>query len=368
MTRTRVIFIGSAGEPRWLLIDDGRIFRRGVGAPDIDATERTVAVVPSPDVAIRWASFTARSQAQAVAIARTIVTDDLLPGQSTTHVAVAVGDEAAGVTIATVNVASMQRWLVDLAAIGIDPDAIVPAQLMIPAPKDGFVRADLDGDVIVRGARSAFAHDEAMTPLITGGIEPTPIDQLHLDAAIIAAAAQPPFDLRQGMFARRSPRMRFDRDQWRQLALLTAAVVLLAFIAVLVGIARDAVGAAMLNARADRAIQASLGTDANGADADRMLADRLAALQGPGAGFSTTTAAVLSAFAAVPGTAATAMTFGSDGTMRVGVAARDQASIDQLRQEIARQGFSVTLPGTANRTGDQLRADLQLAPLEAAPR
>jgi general secretion pathway protein L len=209
MSDTLVLFLPNGQSPlRWLRVAEGGVAARGEGLPVIDPEldAAPVAVAPADAVTLHWADLPDRSIPQAVAAARLLVGDASASALSELHVAVGRETDGAERPIGVVAAAQMRAWLAALAADGIDPAAVIPAPMLLPRPVEGYVRADLGGDGVVRGANSGFADEARLTELVTGGVAPRVLSRDALESAIAAAVAAPGLDLRQGEFAARDER------------------------------------------------------------------------------------------------------------------------------------------------------------------
>ncbi|MEG3165105.1 type II secretion system protein GspL [Sphingomonas sp. PB2P19] len=350
---TTLLFL-PAGETgyRWMRVVDAAIASEGQGVPVGD--DPVIAVAPAEDVTLHWAELPSRSPAQATAAARLLVAEASAAPLAELHVA--VGDEGtADRPIGVVGAAQMRDWLAILAADGIDPVAVVPAPMLLPRPVEGYAHAAIAGIDLVRGTSSGFADDAMLTPLITGGVAPVPLDRDTVLAALVAAAGAPALDLRQGPFARRR-RFALDWPLIRRLARLALLILVVTLAISLVRIAKYSFGADALEAQADAIARTGLPRGETVTDAARQLDERLSRVRGPGLGFSATTAAVFAAVRATPGTEVTALDFQANGDLRLSVAVEREALATDLKRAIESAGFTVragTFQAAAGRvTGD----------------
>ncbi|WP_271300722.1 type II secretion system protein GspL [Sphingomonas sp. CV7422] len=329
---------------RWCRIDQGAV-RWGEGVPP-DAGEAPVIVVPPADaVALHWAELPSRSPAQAIAAARLLVAEASATPIGELHVA--VGDEgevegSAERPVAVVANAVIAQWLVDCAAIGIDPQHIVPAPLLLPRPDEGYVRGTIAGVGVARSRTTGFADEAPLADLVIGDTMQETLTAGMVESALAAAAAAPVLDLRQGPFARRRRRIGIDWALMRRLALLGAAILLVTLAIDLVRIAKYSFGADALEARTEALGRTGLARGETVTDVDRQLAERLSAVRGPGLGFSTTVAAIYAAVRATPGTELTALDFQSNGSVRIGVGAARESLPTDLKRALEVAGFTVT--------------------------
>jgi general secretion pathway protein L len=342
VTATLLFLPADGADFRWWRMD-ARGVAEGDGLPPPLEDDRLVAVPPADAVTLHWAALPTRSPAQATAAAR------ILAGEAsavpTAELHVAVGQEGdpdphGERPIAVVGADAMRGWLADLAASGIEPDAIVPAPMLLPRPEAGYARAELGGAGVIRGASSGWADEARLTELVTGGDAPRVIGRDELDRALAEAIAAPALDLRQGPFARRR-RIGLDWALIRRLARLAAIIALVTLAINLVRLAQYSFAADALEARADQLAATGLPRGETVTDADRQLTERLGAVRGPGLGFTGMAAAVFAAVRATPGTEVTGIDFQPSGDLRLSVAAARESLPTDLKRAIERAGFTV---------------------------
>ncbi|MGN6620485.1 MAG: type II secretion system protein GspL [Sphingomonas sp.] len=367
MSDTIVLFPppGEALPWRWLRVAGGAIVSRGEGMPAAESSDdadpaRWIAVAPAEAVTLHWATLPDRSTAQSVAAARIAVSEASAAPMADLHVAVGRETAQEERPIGVVGNASMQAWLAMLAQSGIDPDVMVPAPMLLPRPDAGFVRADLAGHAVVRGATSGFADEARLTELITGEDPPETLDREAVEAAIVAAVAAPTLNLRQGPFAKRRRRA-IDWALVRRLAWLGAAIVAVSILISVFRIIRTEVSASGIEQRADMIAQQGLPAGTTITDPQRQLSGRLAGMRGGGLGFSGTAAAAFAAVQAVPGTELTALDFSDGGALKISVTAQNEAQANDLKARIEAMGFSVE-PSTFVSNAGQVSGTLTVTP------
>lgn len=337
-----VLFLPRADteEWRWLRLTEDAVSGHGEGIPPTAAGDIVTAIAPPDAVTLHWAELPDRSLAQSVAAARILVTEASAGPIGDLHVAVGLEPGRSDRPIGVVARDRMAGWLASLAGLGIDPAAIVPAPMLLPRPDEGYVHADLGNGGAVRGATSGFADEAPLTGLVTGGVTPEPIGREALEQSIMAAVAAPALDLRQGMFARRRRRA-IDWALVKRLAALAALVFAVTLMIDLVRIGKYSFGADALDARAAVIARTGLPRGAAQGDPDRLLAERLARLRGPGLGFSRIAAAVFAAVRQVGGSEVTRVDFDANGDLRVGLSADGEAQANAVKQGIEAAGLSV---------------------------
>ncbi len=364
MTDTLVLFLPAHDLPwRWLHIAGNAVAARGDGFPDLPAADERnhVAVVPADAVTLHWAELPDRSVAQSVTAARLLAADASASPIGALHVAVGREGDSVERPIGVVAAGQMQAWLDTLAANGVDPDAVLPAPMLLPRPETGYVRADLGGEGVVRGATSGFADEARLTELVTGGVAPAVLSRGDVEAAILAAVAAPALDLRQGAFARRR-KIGIDWALIRRLAWLSAAILAVTVLITVVLLIKYSIAANELERRTDLLARTGLARGEAVSDADRQLDARLERLRGGGQGFTRTTAAVFAAVQATPGTELRTLAFDSTGALRVTVGLQNEGQILDLRRRIAAAGFEATTQGQLVSTGGRLSGELMVKP------
>ena len=336
---TTLLFLPAATGPyRWLTLDPSGMSGEGEGLPATD--DRIIAIAPADAVTLHWAELPARSPAQAAAAARLVIAEASATPLAELHVA--IGDEGeANRPIAVVDAVRMRDWLVALAGLGIDPDAVIPAPLLLPRPDAGFLRAEIGGESVIRGQAAGFADEARLTDLVTGGVAPTTLDRPTLIASLIAVAATPPLDLRQGAFARRR-HVALDWPLIRRLGIMAATILLLTLVIDVVRIAKYSIAASTLEARADALGRTALPPGETVTDIDRQVGERLSSVRGPGLGFTNTAAAVYAVVRATPGVELTGLDFSPNGTLKLSVRAARESLPTDLKRGLEAAGFTVT--------------------------
>lgn len=323
---------------RWLRLNGVAVLDRGEGAPAPAEDERVVAVAPAEAVSLHWAELPGLAPAQARAAARLLASEHSIAPVETLHVAVGEGEEER--PIAAVSVSHMTEWLARLQAEGLDPDALIPAPLLLPRPDEGYVSAALGEELVLRGRNSGFADDPALTPHIVRDAPTEALDRAALEASIMARIAEPELDLRQGVFAKRQ-RWRIDWPLARRLVWLGLGVLAVTLLLSLVLIARYNFAAERLERRAESEAREALPPGRTSGEPVAALESALADVRGGGLGFSATLGAVFGAVQATPNVEVSGIEFMPDGTLRLTVAAPGAPEANALKAAIERLGFSV---------------------------
>ena len=177
MSGVRIIFPDA--EAHWLRLEDGEIVARGDQAGLLAASdgETRLLVAPARDVSLHALDLPNLAPAQARAAAQLALAEKSLLPADQLHISCgAQGEDSPARTIALVSCIQMQAWIE-----AFDPDVIVPAPLLLPQPDEGYVRAILGDEVVLRGVDTGFAADTALgaSPILAGAI---------LGGAILAGA------------------------------------------------------------------------------------------------------------------------------------------------------------------------------------
>lgn len=359
MTALRLLFLPDAAERpvAWRAYDDdGR--QTGAGddvatcAPDLPEA-RIVAIAPAADTMVNWAELPALAPAQARAAARLLAAENSAVPLDTLHVALGDADERGDRPIVSVDRALLAGWISRLEALGHEPDAIVPAALLLPRPEDGFVRGEIAGQSLLRSRSSGFLEEAGLAELIVGTSPVVTLSPAETEAAMLAAIADPVIDLRDGGFAKRRP-WQVDWKLLRRLALLGAGVLLVTLLIHLALILKYSTSADAIELRTRAVAQSALPGGNGDANALFALDERLAAARGGGAGFSTTAAAIYAAVRAVPNVELTAFDFAVDGSLRIMLAAATPEDIAAFQRQLERYGFDGTATQPRVEAGRQM--------------
>jgi len=320
----------------WWIVREGRVAGRGdAETPLPDALpERVVAVAPAGAMTIHAAELGSLATQQARAAARLLVAETSVAPIETQHVAIGAAD-GPDRSVAVIGNGRISAWLESLQARGIDPDAILPAPLMLPRPEQGYVRAVIGGETVLRGRSAAFADEPGLTELLVGD---APVEDLDAELLVLAALDGPELDLRQGEFAKRR-RFRIDWRLTSRLAGLGAAIAAVTLLIAIVQIVRYGFGADALAAEAE-AIARTAVPHAGGNPVSAMET-RLAARRGAGAGFTATAGALMTAVQSVPNVELASLTFENDGLLRATVLAPGAPEAEALRARLRATGLTV---------------------------
>jgi len=326
---TLLAFADASGVPRrWRLLSGGAVIGRGdklAQLPEQRPWVRTVLAVPGTDVTMHWLDMAdALTPAQAAAAARLQIAEASAEPIGDMHVA--AGRRENGLTAVAVTPAERMRgWIAGAKALGMEPDVIIPAPMLLMPPGEGLVRySGEDGAPDYRGTARAFSLEDELAEVVLGDIHVTDVGDDLREAGLAPVLADPPINLRQGAFARRREILLDSRRiNW----LLTLGLILLA-VSLLIQIT----------------IIARTTFAADRYEAEAMEARRALGAAGPQArrgagGFGTAAAALMGAVQETPNVEVSQIIYQPDGSLRASILADTQATIDGLRARIEARGM-----------------------------
>lgn len=344
---TLLAFTGPDGVPaEWRLLSGGAIVGRGddlAELPDQRPWVRVVLAVPGSDVAMHWLALDGDpTPAQAAAAARLRLGDEMAGPIEAMHIA--AGRRENGLTaIAAVPAARMQAWLDEARALGLEPDVVIPAPLLLLAPGEGLVRfAGLAPAADYRGVAQAFSIEDELAGLLVGAAKVTDIDEGLRDSGFAPALADPAVNLRQGPFSRRRERV-VDRTSLRRLFLFGLILLLVSLAIEIVAIVRTSQAADRIEAEANE-LRAAIGSVPGGRG---------------GGGFGPIASPLFESVRDTPNAEVTRIVFQPDGSLRASLVADSQATIDGIRTRIEQRGVQAAAGPPTNLSG-RAAADLTL--------
>jgi general secretion pathway protein L len=333
----------ATGAGGWLLVENNVVAARGAGAePFPTATVTTVvAVVPGEDVALHWLDLPAGlAPAQAQAAARHLAAEAVAQPQGDMHVAVGRETEVGVLRpVAIAPVAAMERWLETAAALGFDPEILIPDTALLPVPEEGFTRFDRDDVTLWRGPEAAFALEPDLAELVVENAPVAALDYDAFEAALPAGLERPLVNLRQGPFARRRA-WRLQAPRWRRLLILALCLALVTLVLHIAQIAAYTLAADRAEEETRQIAAAALSRSPGSAGAND-LGRRLAELRGGGVGFGAISGAVFSAVQAVPNVELSSFAFTGEGSVRLSARADTPVALADVASRIEAAGFAV---------------------------
>ncbi|MGE4321990.1 MAG: type II secretion system protein GspL [Sphingobium sp.] len=348
-------------QPSWMRVVDGTVVRTGAGtgwlaACGLDAlpqTTRVMLVPPAALTVLHWIRHPELPARQGRAAARLAVLADAIgPGDSLIAATDRNDDPAQPHIVAVVARADMAHWLGWAHHHGIDPDIIVPAPLLLPAPREGFNRAVVGGTAVLRGVDVALPADIA-TPELIGEAAIVDISPARVEAIALAALDAPPFDLRQGDFVKRV-RRNWNERAIARIAVWSAAILLVSLLIALIGVVRQHIAAGRIDADSLAMARQVLPQATDVAQAEADMDRQLAARGIGGHGFAGPVAGLMRAMQGAPGVSLTALARDADGTIRATLASVKGEDINIVLLALQAAGFTITATSAQDPSGRTL--------------
>lgn len=352
---------GEGQQPLWMRIAEGQMVQHGAGAGWFNATglaelpkgERVMLVAPVGLTNLHWTDFPDLPPRQGRAAARLMALDASIGPAETLHVAT---NEAAASedrhNVAVVARSQMADWLRWAQHHGLDPDIILPAALLLPHPEEGFVRGIIGGETVLRGPDSALSAQDSFAASIIAEAPVTDIGADEVNAAAIAALADPPLNLRQGDFAKRGRRL-LDWAAIRRIAALAGLVASGSLIIALILMMKYGLAVGAVDAESLALARTVLPRVESAAEAQAQLDARLME-RGGGLGFSGAAAGLFMAMRDAPNVSIANMTHSADGTLRVTLSAPRVEDINMVLVALQESGFAVTAAPQQGQGGQAL--------------
>lgn len=337
------------GVPSWMRVVDGAIVQAGEGANWLAACglaalpdgARVMLVPPAALVALHWIAHPDLPVRQGRAASRlAVLASGIAPVDQLFAAADENEDPGRPHIVGVAARSDMLHWLLWAQHHGLDPDLIVPAALLLPAPEAGFARARIGGTAVLRGPDMALTDDMALPELVGDGpVGDVPLETLQ--AAMIAALDVPPLDLRQGDFAKRV-RRQVDKQALGRIAVWSGLILLASLLITLVGITRQHLAAGQVDADS-LALARQVLPQASDVTVVEAEIDRQLAARGAGAyAFTAPAAGLLSAMQDAPGVSLTALSRDPDGMLRATLAAAKADDINLVLLALQAAGYTIT--------------------------
>lgn len=324
----------------WWHVADGEIVSSGSGNEWLELArgDRTVvALAPAGSARVALAESTpAASPRQAAAVARLAAVESSLGDRETLH-AVSHAN-GSGTATAVVDNGRMLAWLDWARELGADPHHVIPVAALFPLTEE-WTSAAFGSEKLVGRQGLVMLDEPDLVSQIAGGAELISLDPAMVDAALVRAAEEPPLDLRTGRFARRR-RIVVDRGRIRELALLAGTIALITLAWSIVSILKLESATKRLNEQTLAVAQAALGRSVTLEAAESALAQR----SGGSAygGLMSPLTGLYDALRSEAGVTATAISYGSDGTLTTTLAAPTVDAVNRVLIALQRNNYRVT--------------------------
>ncbi len=348
----------------WWRAEEGHIVARGqdFSPPAREGDTPVAALIPAADTVIRTLDMGDMGAAQAEAAARYRAADLSIGGDLFVAVrALGRADGGMQVLCATIARATLADHMVELALRGLDPDIIIPVGLLLPASDQpvhatfGDLSANRVGDLVL-------PPDEALGALLLGQGAATMLDDHARDTALATALADPPLNLRQGEFARRTPLFALGAGQGRMLAWLMGALLLVSLAIPLVEIGKHYLGADLAERRALASAQRLVPGVTDVAQAEQQIDAKLAARGAGNMVASVPLAGLLSAMQPVPGVVIRQADYRPGGIIGAMIAAPRVEDLNTVLIALQNNGYKVTAANRSDATGQAVADITVLAP------
>ncbi|WP_336960044.1 type II secretion system protein GspL [Sphingobium aquiterrae] len=355
--------------PTWMRVVDGGVTQAGAGTgwlaacglAALPADGTVMLVAPAGLTALHWIAYPDMPARQGRAAARLAALSQSIDPADRLIAATDENDDPARPHVVAIAARSdVQHWLLWAQHHGLDPDMIVPAALLLPAPEEGFISGKMGGEHVVRGVAIASPAEDLLLHALLAGVAPVALPDDAVRAGMLAALAEPPLNLRQGDFAKRARRA----VDWRQVQRMAVWCGCIAFISLaisLIAIVKLNADAGKLDAEAVAAAQSVLPAASDAALALEALDARLAE-RGAGAwGFTGPASGLFGAMQTAPGVSLTSLGRSADGTLRATLAAARAEEINGVLLAIQAAGFTITATSSQDPGGRTL-ADITVRP------
>lgn len=328
---------------RWVRTAEGRVTGRGDTIADALPAgdgETVVAIVPARDVTVRSLPLPDLTDAQANAAARLAMAEHSLTPVEALHVAAGPADGEGNRTVVSIEAVRVTERLVSLADVGLDPDRLLAAPLLLPIPENGFVRATFDSETVLRGRDTALLEDD-LAPIILGDSPIATFDRAAVEQALVRGIDGVNADLRHGPFAKRH-QWAVDAARLRRFAVLALILGVLVLTAQIVSIIRTNMTASRIEADNQVRAAALLPPGTVITDPALQAEARLTAVEGAGGGFTPLASALATAVNATPNVELGSMVFDGQGGLRATVRASSPADLDAVEARITAGGLRTT--------------------------
>lgn len=347
---------GDASAHWWRLSADA-VLEQGSG-PEWLAIARAerlplVALAPVASVRLAFPQSAGETERQRLGVARAEVLAASMAEPATLHAVAGLVEDRTAVALAANG--AVIEWLDWLSALGVDPDAILPAGLLLPLA-DRWSSAVLGSERIIGRGTMILPDEPALREALVGEEEVLALSPDEVAERLLWLAATQPLNLRSGRFARRRLFV-LDWARVRELAALAACIPLLGAIMALVMIVRLNQSSDALEAETARLASAALGSQVAAAAAAGALDARISQVPGASGSPFVPLAAVYQQLQQVPGTSASTLSWRPDGTLAVSLAATRTEDINRILAALQRTGYRVTATSRSGPSG-QIVADI----------
>lgn len=311
---------------------------------------KVVAFVPPADARCVWNIIPDVESRQAEGVARLRASEQSLGLVHTT--ARHIGEDV--VLSATIATIAMQEGLARLAERGINPDIVIPFGLAVGAADDQIRSAHFDRMAVLRGATFASPDEKMFRDLLAGDAGVHDVSAEELRGGLLYISENPPLNLREGMFAKRTAIILATAEQRKWLRRIAVALLAVTMLLTLVTLAKYW---SATNAENSRALAAAQRIDPSIQDVMQAEAQLARALQQKGltqTRFAPLTAGLWKAVQTAPNVSVRELRFGNDAILVAVLAAPDAASINKALIAMQQDGFRITATPRQDSSGATL--------------
>jgi general secretion pathway protein L len=410
MSESLIIQLREGFAPHWMVCnDDGHVLVNAVSgelaqAVPLAVGRRVAVIVPASAVLVTESDAPARSAAKLLQVIPFALEERVADEVENLHFAIGERAPDTGrVPVAVVTRARIDAWLAELAAAGLQPQAIYSEAQLLPA-MPGQLIALIDGDMVMLRASEgpplvmpALSIRDAFEMALGGqvsqvaGLEPPPLGlllysghdewQAHqyevdalrdrfssvkvqllpsgsLSVLAPAAASGDAVNLLQGALAPSSP-LQANWKSWRVAVVLAASLFVLHVGARYFELTQLRKSEAALDANIRDSFLAAMPGQQNTTNARKRVEARLVEIRdGGGGALLPALSAIANARNAAPSATIESFTF-RNGTLELRITAPDAASLDAIGQQLRAGSWQADIMG-GNANGDNYRGRLQV--------
>ncbi|WP_108812454.1 hypothetical protein [Sphingorhabdus sp. Alg231-15] len=308
-----------------------------------------VALMPSALAVVRWHQPIEDLTEQQILAAVRLAAQDNSFDVENLHVVAIVDDSSLPVTVSVSN-EIMASGLMRLKAIGIDPDAIIPAGWPIRAASDGFSEADLGFETLLRGEQLIAPNEPSLRAHLVGDRKVTVLPEASVDLDLANAADGSLLNLRVDPFSKNIERY-MTSPQRRMLGILAAAALIVSLLIPAVQLIKYHWAAGEADEAALAVAEPVIGMVDSVEEADRLLNERLISENRGNIAFSVPVSALFSAIQQTQGVSIERLSYRKDGTVFAGLSAVRNEDMNPALIAIQNAGFVITATPRTDATG-----------------
>lgn len=343
----------------WLVLDGGLeakgcdadpLLAAGLKLPSVENEPVThIALMPSALGVVRWHEPLDDLTEQQLLVAARLAAQESSLDLENLHIASVLDGSGQAATV-SVGKDVMAGGLLQLSALGIDPDAIIPAGWLVAPQDDGFVEADFGFETVLRGEQLIAPDEPSLRAHLIGDSNVTVLPEASVDRALAEAANNSALNLRSGAFAKKVDRF-MTVKQKRTLVWLAAAVVIISLLIPVVQLIKYHWAASDAEAAAMAAAEPVIGPADTVEAADKSLNDRLISENRGNIAFSVPASALFSALQQSQAVSVDRISYRKDGTVSATLSAVRNEDINPVLIAIQKSGFVITAKPRQDATG-----------------